>query len=311
MPTGAIPLLEAANGTETILKTGFVNTIIRNSGLMDLLPWMTINSDSIRHREEVDLPNPTFRSVGETYAKSFGRDTEYFWGVTILGGEVGLDNFLVRVMGNVIDQKTNQFTKWAKAIALTMDKFAVDGTGLAKDFKGMNQIVADGRGREFVAATNGAVLTVDMLDEAIDLQRGVYDGQFMAMNRTQARLINKLGRDTTLGYPLIDIGTDRFGRRISSYAGIPFAIIEDDREGNQILGYDETMGSSAVTTSIYIVSTGDMGVSGLLGGGGYFEVRDFGEQEASPTHMGRVELYPGMAVFNPYALVRLRGILAA
>lgn len=311
MPTGAIPLLEAANGTESVLKMGFVNTILRHSALTDMIPWTTINSDSIRHREEVDLPNPTFRDINETYTQSWGRDTEYFWGVTILGGEVGLDNFLVRVMGNKVDQKANQFAKWAKAIALTLDKYIVDGTGLAKDFKGMNQIVADGRGREYVAGVNGAALTVDMLDEAIDLQRGVYDGQFMAMNRTQARLINKLGRDTSLGYPLIDIGTDRFGRRISSYAGIPFAIVEDDRTGSLILDYDETTGSSDVTTSIYIVSTGDMGVAGLLGGGGYFEVRDFGELEASPSHMGRVELYPGMAVFNPYSLVRIRGVLAS
>jgi len=311
MPTGALPLMEAANGTETVLKQGFVNTILRTSALADMIPWMTINSDSIKHREEVDLPNPAFRKVNATYSKTWGRDTEYYWGVTILGGEVQIDNFLINVMGNVVNQKANQYGKWAKAMALTLDKQHVDGTGTADDYKGFNQIATDGRAREYVAGANGAAATVDMLDEVMDLQRGVFDGQFWAMNRTMRRRINKLGRDTSLGYPLIDVGTDRFGRQITSFGGVPIAIVDDDRTGSLILDFDETQGTSSVTTSIYLVSTGDMGVTGLLGGGGYFEVRDFGEQQASPTHLGRVEMYPGLAVFNPYSMVRFKGITNA
>ena len=149
---------------------------------------------------------------------------------------------------------------------------------------------------------------MDMLDEAIDAARGVFDFQFLATNRTMRRKINKLGRDTSVGYPYIDVGTDRFGRQITSYGGVPIAIVEDDRTGSLILDFDETQGTSSVTTSLYLVGTGDMGVSGLLGGGGYFQVRDFGEQESAPTHLGRVELYPGMAVFNPYSLVRIKGV---
>jgi len=311
MPAGALPLMEAARGTESVLKTGFVNTILRNSGMAEMIPWMQIQSDSIKHYEEVDLPNPQFRKVYGTYSKSWGRDTAYFWAVTILGGEVEIDNYLMNVMGNKVNQKANQYGKWAKAIALTLDKQTIDGTGTADDYKGYNQIVADGRAREFVAGANGAAITIDMLDEAIDLSRGVFDFKFLAMNRTMRRRINKLGRDTTLGYPLIDVGTDRFGRQITSYGGHPIAIVEDDINGNQILAFDETQGGSSTTTSMYLVATGDMGVTGLLGGGGYFEVNDLGEQFTSPSHLGRVEFYPGLAVFNPYALVRIKGITNA
>jgi hypothetical protein len=311
VPTGSVPLLEAANGTESVLKTGFVNTIIQHSRMAELIPWMTINSDSIKHQEEVDLPNPAFRDVYESYTATFGRDIDFYWGVTILGGEVKLDNYLVNVMGNVKAQKANQFAKWAKAIALTLDKYIIDGTGTAKDFKGFNALVTAARGQLYTTATNGAALTLAMLDESIDLQRGVYDGQFIALNRTVSRKIWTLAQATSLGYPLIDISTDSLGRRITQYAGIPFAIVEDDRTGTAILAYDETTGSSAVTTSLYIGSTGDMGITGLLGGGGHFEVSDFGEQQASPTHMGRVELYPGLMVANPYGLVRLKGITNA
>lgn len=308
MPTGAVPLLEAANGTESVLKQGFINTILRNSALSDMIPWMTIQSDSIRHREEVDLPNPQFRSVNEGYTASWGRDTEFFWGVTILGGEVTLDNYLVNVMGNVVSQKANQYAKWAKAIALTLDKYIIDGTGTAKDFKGINALVTAGRAREYIAGANGAALTMDMLDEAIDAARGQYDFGFIACNRDVRRAINKLGRDTTVGYPYIDVGTDKFGRQVTQYGGIPLAIVEDDIDGNLILDWDETQGTETQATSLYFINTGDMGVSGLLGGGGYFDVRDFGETEANPEHLGRVELYPGLAIWDPYSCVRLQGI---
>jgi hypothetical protein len=59
-----------------------------------------------------------------------------------------------------------------------------------------------------------------------------------------------------------------------------------------------------------MVSTGDMGVTGLLGAGGTFEVRDFGEIDAAPGSVGRIELYPGLAAFSKYGLVRLHSFNA-
>jgi len=303
--------MEASNGTSTLLKRGFVDTIIQHSSMTRLIPWLTIMSDSIKHREEVDLPSPIWREVNETYTKSWGRDAEYYWGVTILGGEVSIDNFLLRVMGNEINQKANQFGKWAKAIALTLDKQIIDGTGTAKDFKGLNQIITDGRGQSLVAGANGAALTLDLIDQAVDLMLGVHSSTFIACNRTLSRKVWNLGRSTSLSYPLIDISTGTFGQRVTHYAGMELAIVEHDISGSAILGFDETTGSSAVTASMYMMSTGDNGVNGLLGAGGAFDVVDFGEQQASPTELGRVELYPGLAVWDQYSLVRLSGVTNA
>jgi len=308
MPTGALPLMQAANGTDTLLKQGFVNTIIRESAIAGMIPWITIMSDSIKHREEVSLPNPVWRDVNETYTKSWGQTAEYYWGVTILGGEVEIDNFLLRVMGNKINQKADQFRLWAKAIGLTLDKQIIDGTGTAKDFKGINQIITDGRGQVSYAGANGATLTLDMLDVAYDLMLGQHNPRKMWLNRTLARKIWNLGRSTAVGYPLIDITTNSFGERVTHYAGMEMAIVEHDISGSAILGFDETRGTSAVTSSIYMAAVGDNGVTGLLGAGGAFDVVDFGEQESAPSHLGRVELYPGLAVWDQYSVVRLAGI---
>ena len=52
--------------------------------------------------------------------------------------------------------------------------------------------------------------------------------------------------------------------------------------------YDETN----TCGSIYAIAFGtDENVYGILGLGGSFDVKDFGETEAAPGHLGRVEVY--------------------
>ena len=48
---------------------------------------------------------------------------------------------------------------------------------------------------------------------------------------------------------------------------------------------------------------------GILGLGGSFDVVDFGETEAAPGHLGRVEVYPGVVVSNSFSVCRLSGML--
>ena len=311
MPSGSVTLLEAAKTSSDPLKRGVVETIIQESPILELLPQMTIQGNALKHMEEGSLPTPTFRQVNATYSRSWGSDTEHFWGTTILGGEVFVDNYLVKVRGDLIDVKTKQYRKMGKAMARTFDKFFFDGTGTANDFKGVNALVTEGFGQAYFAGDNGAALTLAMLDESADLMRGQSNADVMLLNRTMRRKITALGRTTSIGYPYLDVGTDTFGNQVTSWNGIPMRIIGDDKDGNAILDFDETRGSSDVTTSIYFLALGEDDVTGLMGLGGSFDVKDFGETEAAPGHLGRVEVYPGIAIFNQYSAVRLAGITNA
>jgi len=311
MPSGSVTLLEAAKTSSDPLKRGVVETIIQESPIMEMLPMMTIQGNALKHMEEGNLPTPTFRQVNATYSRSWGSDTEHFWGTTILGGEVFVDNYLVKVRGDLIDVKTKQYRKMGKAMARTFDKYFFDGTGTSNDFKGVNALISEGFGQTHVAGTNGAALTLDMLDESHDLLRGQASADVMLLNRTMRRKITALGRTTSIGYPYLDIGTDTFGRQVSSWNGIPMRIIGDDKDGNAILAFDETVGTSDVTTSIYFLALGEDDVTGLMGLGGSFDVKDFGETEAAPGHLGRVETYPGIAIFNQFSAVRITGITDA
>lgn len=311
MPSGAVPLLEAANCSGNMLKSGVVETLIQESPLMRYLPWLTFQGEALVSREEVDLPTPAYRNIGETYSRSYGTDTKYFWGTTILGGEIFVDNYEVRVMGDVVNIKAKQYEKMAKAMSRTFDKSFFDGTGTAKDFKGVNGLIDEGFGQVLYGGTNGGALTLELLDEAKDLMRGVFAADGIFCNRTMRRKITSLGRNIANGFSMIDVGDDAFGHQVTMYDGTPIQIIGDDINGDPILDFDETRGSSNVTTSLYFLGCDEDGVAGLLGLGGTFEVVDFGETQAAPGHLGRVEAYPGIAIFDKYAAVRIAGITNA
>lgn len=311
MPTGSVTLLEAAKSGNDMLKKGVVETIIQESPILEMLPMMTIQGNALKHMEEGNLPSPEFRQVNATYGRSWGSDTEHYWGTCILGGEVFVDNYLVRVRGNVVDVKSKQYRKMGKAMARTFDKYFFDGTGTANDFKGLNSLIDEGFGQKSAAGTNGAALTLDMLDVAHDLLRGQSSADVLLLNRTLRRKITNLAKTTGVGYPYIDVSSDNFGRQVQSWNGIPMRLIGDDKDGAAILGFDETQGSSSVTSSIYMLAYGEDDVTGLMGLGGSFDVKDFGETEAAPGHLGRVEVYPGLAIFNKYSAVRIHGITNA
>jgi hypothetical protein len=315
MPSGSVTLLEAAKCGTDVLKRGVVETIIQESPILARLPIMTIQGNALRHTVEESLPDLQFRNVNEGYTRVWATDTEHYWGTSILGGEVFVDNYLVRTRGNVTSVKARQYAKVAKSAALTFDKTFFDGTGTAKDFKGVNALIDEGFGQKWGAAAdaqNGGALTLDDLDYAHDLLRSQAYADVILLNRTVRRKITKLGRDNSQGYALIDVGTDQFGRQVTMWNGVPLAIVGDDKNGNLILDYDESRGSSSVTTSIYFVAFGtEENVCGLMGAGGTMEVVDFGETEAAPGHLGRIEFYPGICIFNPHSIVRLAGITNA
>lgn len=327
--TGGVPLLEAAKCGDDQIKTGVVETFIQESPIAEMLPWESIAGNALKSFEEGSLPDLQFRSVNESYDRVWGSDTEHLWGVTILGAEVFVDNFLSRVVSNKADAKAKQYAKVTRSLARKLDQTVVHGTGTNKDFKGFNALVEDGFGQALhgagsgttpvkpVADAAGARAFLDKMDEANDLLRNQSTADFILLNRQTRRAITTAARTFSTGFSLIDVGNDMFGRQVMSWNGIPLKIVGDDHAGAPILSQTETAPSGATGTpalvggsasSMYFIARGDQGVTGLLGAGGTFEVKDFGEIDAAPGSVGRIELYPGLASFSKYGIVRLHSV---
>jgi len=316
MASGALSLLEAAKSGTDMKKAGVIETIIQESPCIEQLTWVTISGNALKHTVEDTLPTVGFRPVNGTYSSSFGTDTEHYWGVAILGGEFKVDNFLVDVVGSEEDIEAKQWIKLAKANALRFDYEVFNGTGASNGFKGLKQLISEGFGISYANSTTGAPVNLDKLDEGHDQFRNQGGADAIWANRTCRRQITKTARTSVTGVSLIDVGTDVFGRQVMSWNDIPIRILGDvmDGSGNIVpaLPFTEDPGDGVFDcASLYFVKLDEDNVTGLLGKGGSMAVKSFGEQQAAPQRMGRLEWYPGLAVFNQYSVVRLTGITAS
>lgn len=322
MPTGALSLVEATKASHDEHKLGVVETLIEESPMIEVLPWTPFAGNALQHDEEGTLPNVQFRRVNEGYTPSFGSDNSHFWGVAILGGEVKVDKFLINVTATKEDLEAKQWGKLAKANSMRFSYEAFHGTGSAasKGFKGINALIDEGFGQKYTFSATGATINtstnLNKLDEAIDLFRNQGMPDVMWLNRTCRRQITWAARSAYSGYALIDVGTSTFGKKVVMYDDIPMRIMGDgmDSSGNitPLLGFNEDPGdATADTCSLYFAKTGPDDVTGLLGKGGSFEAYRLPELESGPQILGRMEWYPGIAIFNQYSIVRVTGITAA
>jgi hypothetical protein len=303
-------LLESAKLSTDVIRRGVIRVITERTPILERVPFRTIKGNAYTYNMESSLPGIAFRAVGDTYPRSTHVINPQTERLSIMGGEVFIDNFQIRTQGNLGDVKAAAYTAKAKALGLIFSEyfFESDSASNSKAFDGLRVRITGNQ--LLTAGANGAALSLDMLDQLVDTVAGQGQDAALFMNAPIRRKITKLGRDAT-NAPLIDTGTANFGKQVIKYAGVPMYIIERDDDASTFLDFDETQGGSSLTASIYMVRFGEDMVQGLQGEGGSMEVRDFGETEAAPGHLGRIEWYVGLAIHHPRAAARLKGITNA
>lgn len=302
----SLTLVEAAKLAETPLQRGVIEVFPRTSAVLERLPFLPVSSDSYKYNQEEALPGIAFRGIGETYSESTGTINPVTETLSILGGVSDVDRALVKTQGNKNSLRAIHDGLKAKAAALRFTKtfFKGDSESSPKEFDGLQVRLTGDQLIDMGSTSGGDTLTLDKLDELIDAVQGGPDVLFM--NKTMRRKVNKLIRAAGQATETV---SDAFGRQLSSYAGVPMAVIEDDETGAAILSFAEAApgGGSSLCTSIYAVRFGvKEWVSGLQCGG--MDVLDMGLYSGGTAYRTLIEWICGMAVFHPRAAARLRGI---
>lgn len=188
----------------------------------------------------------------------------------------------------------------AKALTLAWLKTFFDGDSAAnpKEFDGLNKRLTGDQ--VITAGANGAPLDLDMLDKLVDAVRGT--PSMLLMNKAMRRAVVKLAR----GSSVLSVGPDLFGREVTSYSGVPMAVVEEDAQGNDLLGFDEAQGTDAATASIYAARFAPDMLHGIQTAP--VSVRDLGEIEVKPALRTRIEWYSGLVIKHPRAVARLKGV---
>lgn len=302
----AVTLVQAANASTNMLQRGVIQTFIDESPVLDRLPFMEIEGNAYEYRKESALPGIAFRAVNAGYTESTGAIVPATVGLKIFGGDADVDRFIQRTMSNWEDQRALQTRLKAKAAAIFFTQSFFEGDSVAdpNSFDGLRTSLTGAQ--VITAGTNGAALTLTMLDDLLATIDGMPD--VIYANDWLIRKINALVRATGAIPPE---PREQYGKLVYSYAGIPLVNPGFGLDGvTRILAFDETVGTSTLTSSIYAVRFGEQEyVSGLTNGG--IDVYDLGELETKPAFRVRIEAYMAIAMFRAKAAGRLKGVLQA
>ncbi len=301
----SITLLEAAKLVQNPLQRGVIEIFPRVSPVLERLPFFNVNGQAYVYNQEETLPGVAFRGINATYTESTGVVNPVTERLYVLGGISAVDRALVKTQGNVNNLRATYDGMKAKAVALEFTKKFFKGSSETdpNEFDGLETRLTGGQVINAGATSGGDALTPEKLDELIDAVQGGPDVLFM--NKVMRRKVNTLMRSRGSA---IETVSNAFGRQLDAYAGIPIAVIEQDKDGNEILPFTEANpgGGAAASTSIYAVRFGAAEwVSGLQAGA--MDVEDLGLN--STKYETLIEWICGMGVFHPKAAARLRGVI--
>ena len=299
-----LTILEASKLESGVTDKGII--IQKYAGSSDILlnlPFEDIPGNAIKYNRESSLPGVGFRGVNESYTPSTGVLNPLTESLVIAGGDLDVDKFIVDTMG--ANQRSVQELMKVRALALSWTQKFIKGDTASdpREFDGLQVRVVGDQKIAAGSTANGTPLSLAKLDEAIDQ---TLNPTHLVMSKAMARKFSAAGRTTSVsGY--VTYGLDELGRRATMYNGIPIITVDLDHESNAILPFTESATSGTATaTSIYIVSMGADGLTGLQNGS--IDVRDMGELQAQPVYRSRVEWYNGIAIYNGRAATRLYSI---
>ena len=282
------------------LQSGVVEIFARENAFKQYMPYANIAGAAYVYNREDTLPGISFRGINESYDASTGVVNQLSDPLKIIGGDLDVDTALIAWGTGENDTRAIHDAMKVKALALAHLKTVFDGDSGSnpKEFDGLNvRLTGD---QVIEAGTDGAPLTLEMLDDLVDAVSG--EPTILAMNKKTRQRVRQLARSVNA----LTIAKDDLGREVDQYYGVPFAIIEDDATGAAILGFDETQGASDETASIYALKFGPGAMFGAQTAP--ISVRDLGELQSQPAFRTRVEHYSTIVLEHPKCAARLKGV---
>lgn len=311
-----MPLLkvEADKLSNNQMVGGVIDEIIEKDDLFAVLPFVRVNSKAyVYHREDTGAQNnvtlgsglPTFLDPNDTVIEGAVPFKEIVAKLRILAGDVDVDKFLQEVESDSNDQLAIQIGKKAKAVGRMFHKTMAtgDAVGSPKEFDGIAKLTtnADSNAAQtMLAGTNGAALTLSMLDQLLDMVPNGADA--IVMRRGTLRAFRNLLR-VAGGTSAAEFMMPAFGRPMLTHNGVPILV-------NDFLPSNEAVGSGTNLASVYALRLNEAdGLHGLYGGSDAgLRIEDIGTVQNKDADRIRVKWYCGLALKSTQSLARLSGI---
>jgi HK97 family phage major capsid protein len=292
----ALTLAEASKLSNDALLVGVIETIIKDSPILQTLPFIEIVGNGLTYNRESTAATASFYDVGDTWTESTPTFTQVTATLKIMGGDADIDNYLVATRSNVQDLEAAVIELKAKAVRDLFEETFISGDSIAnpKAFDGIDVVCESSQ--TLSMGVNGGSLTLDKLDELVDTVKGGKP-ELLLMSRRSRRIINKLAR--TAG-TMLETDRDQFGQMVQFYDGIPIGV-------SDYIADDQTVGTSSDCSTIYATQFGEGALAGLTGPGG-LQVERVGSLEEKDASRSRIKWYTSIALFNTLKLAKLVGV---
>ena len=293
----ALTLTESAKLSQDMLLTGVIETIVKDSPVLQTIPFIEVVGNGLTYNQEKTLPSVAFYEPGDTWAESTPTFTQVTANLKILGGDADVDNFVKATRSNLQDLEATVVALKAKATQQTFDTTFIDGNSTAnsKAFDGIDKLAV--ASQTVSMGANGGALTLGKLDETIDKVRGGKP-DMLIMSRRSRRKLSALGRAAGSGVVVAD--RNQLGMMTDYYDGIPVGVSDYVNDA-------KTVGTSRDCSTIYAVQWGEGAVAGLTAPGG-LQMERVGSLETKDATRVRVKWYVAIAVFNSLKLAKLSGV---
>ena len=303
----ALTLAEASKLSNDMLLQGVVETIVKDSPILQQLPFIEIVGNGLTYNQEKTLPSVDFYDVGDEWAESTPTFEQKTANLKIVGGDADVDNFLKATRSNIQDLEAAVVELKAKAVR---DKFEEgfiygDATANPKHFDGLRTLIDTTTASDQVIAMGdtGATLTLNKLDELIDAVKGGKP-DLLLMSRRSRRKINALVRAAG---GMMETDRDKWGNFIQFWDGIPIGVNDWILDTHVLTGGVETATTGGSCSTIYAFQMGEGALSGLTSPG-QLQAEPIGSLETKDATRIRIKWYVSLALFSSIKAVALIGV---
>ena len=298
----SILLAESAKLSNDVLLQGVIETVIKDSPVLQAMPFIEIVGNGLTYNRETALAAATWYAPlgawASTTAPTFDQLTAT---LAVLGRNADVDLFIKQTRSNIQDIEAAVLELAAKSVRQEFERAFIYGTvagyiGIAADANSINgliKLIATGAASSQVIAmaATGATLTLAKLDELIDAVKGGKP-DLLLMSKRSRRKINALARAAGNN---LEVGTGKLGEFVQLYNGIPIGDSDYVLDVHVLTASVETAVTGGACSTIYALQFGEGAVCGATNGG--IQVEPIGQLEAADAMRHRIKWYCGLVDF--------------
>ena len=283
----ALTLTEASKLSNDVLLQGVVETIVKDSPVLQQLPFIEIMGNGLTYNQESDLPDIDFYDIGDEWDESTPEFEQKTANLKIMGGDADIDNFLKATRSNVQDLEASIIELKAKALKQKFEEVFIYGEASGSNqFDGLRKLTDTvSAGSQVIAmGASGATLTLEKLDELIDAVKGGKPDMLL-MSRRSRRKLNTLVRAAG---GMMDTDRDSWGNFVQLWDGIPIGVNDWILNTHTVADSLETSSTGGGCSTIYAVQFGEGALCGLTSPG-FLQVEPIGPLENKDASRTRVK----------------------